>query len=138
LNINKILKRRNAMAKCYFTGVNMPLQESYLLDFGPAFNALKDLRLRTASIQRIIELLSPLDDVKVYNSQKSKSETKRDRRLVSKAVAETLAVAYPEGRLFVSWHEWKSRYKAENNLIHESRQPGTSPPALIQASSSNE
>jgi hypothetical protein len=44
-------------------------------------------------------------------------ETRRDRRLVSKAVAETLALAYPEGRLFVSWQEWKSRSRMENNIF---------------------
>jgi hypothetical protein len=96
------------MAKCYFTGVSITLEESFLLDFGPALNALKDLRLRAASIQRIIDQLGPRDEIEVFNVKQNKTETKKDRRLITKAVADTLAFAYPEGKLFVSWQEWKA------------------------------
>jgi len=125
------------MARCYFTGINIQLEESFLLDFGPALNALKDLRQRAASVQRIVEQLSPSDDVEIYNAKKNKNETKRDRRLVSKTVAETLASAYPEGRLFVSWPEWRARFKPENsNLVIKTEPVDTGPVSITEAPSS--
>jgi hypothetical protein len=125
------------MAKCYFTGVSMMLEESFLLDFGPALNALKHLRHRTASVQRIIDQLSLRDEVEVFNAKEHKIETKKDRRLISKAVADTLASAYPEGRLFVSWQEWKARYKTETDSLKNEIQPeDTSIKPTLQAPSS--
>ena len=127
------------MAKCYYTGVSITLENSFLLDFGRALSALKCLRQRAASIQRIIDQLGPYDDVEVYNGKKNQTETKRDRRLVSKTVAETLASAYPEGRLFVSWPEWRSRFKPENrNLINETEPVDTGSVSIMEAPSSHD
>lgn len=97
------------MAKCFVTGVELPIEETYLLDIGPAFRALRDLRQRAASLERLVEQLSPLDDVEVYNPQKHETITRKNRRLISPSVANALSDAYPEEKLFVTWPEWRSR-----------------------------
>ncbi len=97
------------MAKCFITGVELPLEETYLLDIGPAFRALRDLRKRAASLERLVEQLSPVDDVEVYNPQKHETTSRKDRRLISPSVANALSDTYPEGELFVTWPEWRSR-----------------------------
>jgi|WetSurMetagenome_2_1015567.scaffolds.fasta_scaffold08649_3 hypothetical protein len=125
------------MVKCYYTGVMIRLEESFLLDFARALNVLKGLRQRAATIQRIIDQLGPYDDVEVFSVKKNQIEPKRNRRLVSKATADTLAAAYPEGRLFISWPEWRARYKPEHILVNnetETDDPGLQSTMQIRTS----
>lgn len=49
------------MAKCFVTGVEISLDEAYVLDGSAARRLLRDLRQRVASLQRLIEQLGSKD-----------------------------------------------------------------------------
>lgn len=97
------------MAKCFVTGIELPLAETYVLNIAAAYRALRDLRQRVSVLERLIEQLSPKDDVHIYDPWKRDTVIRRDRRLVSPSVAQALSAAYPEGELFMTWSEWRSR-----------------------------
>lgn len=97
------------MAKCFFTGVEVALSETYLLNLGLSIRILRDLRQKTEVIERLLEQLGPRDVTEIYDSKKRKKILRKDRRLVSKAVAKVLSDAYPEKNLFINWMEWRGR-----------------------------
>jgi hypothetical protein len=47
------------MPKCFLTGIEIPMENAYLLDCGAAQRALRNLKLRVAAVERIITQLSP-------------------------------------------------------------------------------
>lgn len=97
------------MPKCFITGVEVPLDNAYVLDLRAAHRALKDLRQRVAALERLIEQLSPKDDVEVHDNKTDTTRVRSDRRLVTETVARALCVAHPDGDLFVSWPEFRAR-----------------------------
>lgn len=97
------------MIKCFMTGVELPIEKTYLLDIGEAHRALKHLRQRTASVERLIGQLGALDDVEIYDVKKHQNITRKDKRLVCESIARALADVYPEKNLFISWGEWRDR-----------------------------
>lgn len=112
------------MAKCFITGVDLPLEEAYILDIGAAHRALRNLRQRGATIERLIEQLSLQDDAEAYDIKTHTRTTRKNRRLVSRSVAEALSVTYPEESLFIVWTEYcRRRHKNKNShgQVKESR-----------------
>jgi hypothetical protein len=97
------------MAKCFITGVEMSLSDGYVLDISAAKRALLNLRQRTATLERLIQQLSPYDDTEVYDVRKHKPVTKKFRRLVTAQVAAALSAACPEATLFLSWNAATAR-----------------------------
>lgn len=97
------------MAKCFFTGVEAPSKEMYVLDVPAAHRVLRDLRKRIAVIERLVEQLGMKDDVELYDIRRRQSRTIRMFRMVSRRAAEVLAVAYPWQQLFITWEEFKTR-----------------------------
>ena len=97
------------MAKCFITGIELPVVETSVLDISAAYRALRDLRQRVSVLERLIEQLSPKDDVDIYDVRIHDTVVRRDRRLVSPSVTQALSAAYPEGVLFITWTEWRSR-----------------------------
>ena len=97
------------MARCFITGVEVPLEETRVLDISAAYRALRDLRHRAASVERIIQQLSPCDDAEAYDPVKRERYTRRDRRVICPRAAEIMSAAYPEGNLFIRWNEWRAR-----------------------------
>jgi len=97
------------MARCFITGVGLPIEDAWVLDLGPAYRIQREFRQRLASIDRLIEQLAPKDDVQVFNSKTRETVLMKHRRLVSSAVAETLAVTCLRDRLFVKWTVWRAR-----------------------------
>ena len=102
-------KRRCKMAKCFITGVELPLEETYVLNISSAHKAFRSLKHRLESVERLIEQLSPVDDVEFYDAKKREMIMKKNRRLVSPIVAKALSTAYPEGNLFFSWTDWLAK-----------------------------
>lgn len=100
------------MAKCFFTGVEAPTKEMYVLDVSAAHRVLRDLRKRITVIERLVEQLGMKDDVELYDIRRRQSRTIRMFRMVSHRAAEVLAVAYPWQQLFVSWEEFRARLVA--------------------------
>lgn len=110
--------KEKIMAKCFMTGVELPIEKTYLLDVGEAHRALKHLRQRTASVERLIGQLGALDDVEIYDAKKHANITRKDKRLICESIAKALAEVYPEKTLFVSWGEWRNRRtKAESQDV---------------------
>ncbi|MBW2000309.1 MAG: hypothetical protein JRJ29_20420 [Deltaproteobacteria bacterium] len=113
------------MAKCFVTGIELPLSETFVLDIPVAYRILKDLRQRAEAIERLIEQLSPWDDVEVFDARKREMVDRKERRLVSPGVAKALASVSPENELFIPWPLWRERKKRTRNqesLLGESNQ----------------
>jgi len=99
------------MAKCYLTGIEIPTEESFLLNIGVANRAIKELRSKLGTLERLLSQLGPKDEVDIYSVGEGKKITRRDRRLVCKSLADSLAAALPDSGLFMSWHEYREQRK---------------------------
>jgi hypothetical protein len=54
------------MPKCFLTGIEIPMENAYLLDCGAAQRALRNLKLRVAAVERIMTQLSPKDQTEAW------------------------------------------------------------------------
>jgi hypothetical protein len=97
------------MAKCFFTGIESPAQEMFVLDAAAARRAVRDLRQRLAAVERLLLQLNAKDDAEVYDFKTHKPITIKEYRLVSATVAEALSASYPWTKLFMTWNEWRDR-----------------------------
>ena len=104
------------MAKCFYTGVELPVQEMLVLDAATARRAVRDLRQRLEAVERLIQQLHPKDPVEVYDVRNRQSITIKQFRLVSRAVAAVLSETYPWERLFLEWNEFRAMRKATIDL----------------------
>ncbi|TAN45840.1 MAG: hypothetical protein EPN22_01465 [Nitrospirae bacterium] len=106
------------MAKCFVTGVELPVEQTYVLNAAAAYRALKMLRQRCESLERLIQQLGPYDDAEVYDAIKRQITIRKDRRLVSPAVAEVLSATFTEEPLFMLWLDWrKKRFSNKKNIF---------------------
>jgi hypothetical protein len=87
------------MAKCFITGVDAPITEMYVLDTAAAYRELRSLRYRAATIDRLIDQLSPYDEVEVYNYSQHQIKIRRNRRLMTSAVAGALSQSFRDAHL---------------------------------------
>ncbi|MGB4115324.1 MAG: hypothetical protein WBK51_02120 [Polaromonas sp.] len=97
------------MVHCFITGVQFELDEGFVLNRREARDLLDALKGRAASLMRIIEQLSPLDEPdnnSIAALQNIYRPPKKKHRLVCKAIADTLVPNFNEIRLFVSWPEY--------------------------------
>lgn len=97
------------MSKCFITGVEMNISNAYILDISAAHRAMRNMRQRMATLERLTQQLSPHDDAEVYDVRQNKHVTRKFRRLVSAQVAAALSAACPEETMFLSWDEWTAR-----------------------------
>jgi hypothetical protein len=100
------------MVKCYMTGVELPIDDAYLIDLGAAYRLLQQLRHHAAAVERLIAQLGSRDEVEVYDPVKKKKVVQMHQRLVSHAVSKVLGEIYPEKPLFIKWTDWKVRRAA--------------------------
>ncbi len=105
------------MAKCFITGMEVPIEKTYLMNLGAANQALKDMRRRVASLERMIEQLGANDDVEKYDVRLRTMIGRRERRLVCETVANAMAAVYPEKNLFIAFQEWRRRKEKISNSI---------------------
>ena len=97
------------MARCFLTGVELPLEETYVLDIAAAHHALRDLRQRVAAVERLIQQLGSREDVEIYDAKKRETFIRKDRRVINAAIAGALSAVYSEKILFMRWSEWRAR-----------------------------
>lgn len=113
------------MARCFLTGVEFPLQKAFVLNRRDARDLLSVLKDRVASLQRVIDQLSPLDtfDDKPFERWRKRPFVPKRHRLVCKAVADALAPGFPEIELFQVWPEYRSRTRraALHGRLHNPR-----------------
>ncbi len=97
------------MAKCFLTGIEVALEDAYLLDRGAAKRAVRNLKQRLGALERLQAQLTPKDDVEVFDPRSKSTKTRSRTRLVCPTVASALAGCYPEVPLFVTWNEFVRR-----------------------------
>jgi len=95
------------MARCYLTGVEIALEDAFMLNLSIAHRVMRDLRERLATLERLTAQLGEKDRVTVRYRQGS--HTRDDRRVVSKSVAAALAEACADAELFLPFAEWRRR-----------------------------
>ena len=108
------------MAKCFFTGVEQPIEEMFILDITAARKAMRNLRRQAAAVEQIVEQLHAKDEAEVYNPVAKISRTLRWFRVVTPTVAQALSAASPENRLFMPWTTFKAQrreYLAMRNTV---------------------
>jgi len=97
------------MAKCFFTGVEQPTEEMFILDITAARKAVQNLHRQAAAVEQIMRQLNGKDSAEVYNHEMKKSLTLRYFRLVTPTVALALSAACPDAGLFMPWDAFKAR-----------------------------
>ena len=119
------------MVRCFLTGVQFPIEEAFVLNRREAHDLLDMLKDRAASLRRLIDQLSPLDDedsnAGLAHSRQSAFVRKR-HRLVSRAVADALAPGCPEIKLFLEWPQYRS---SARQAIRGHNHPMEQPTALV-------
>ncbi len=97
------------MVHCFITGIQFQLDEGFVLNRRDAHNLLNDLKDRAASLRRVIDQLSPLDEqdrTDALTQPHVYQSPRRKHRLVCKAVADALAPGFPEIKLLSAWPEY--------------------------------
>ncbi|MCB1772458.1 MAG: hypothetical protein KDI88_02480 [Gammaproteobacteria bacterium] len=89
------------MAKCYMTGIEVDIEDAYLLDRRVALSHLGELKSRIRVLENLIRNLGPEDTVKIRGKER------RQRRLVSKVIADALGQSFSYDSLFVPWPRFK-------------------------------
>ncbi len=100
------------MAKCFLTGIDVPIEDAYLLDQGAARRALRSLKERVAAMERLLAQFTPRDSVEVYDHKTRKAVVKPQRRLVCQSVASALSALCPDVQIFITWPQFQARGKA--------------------------
>lgn len=100
------------MAQCYLTGVEIQLEDAYILDLTTAHRTLRELKQKVATLERLIAQLGATDVVPVPNRAEAGTFLRKDRRLVSRAVALALGAVCPDRQLFLPWILWRARGRA--------------------------
>ncbi len=97
------------MAKCFMSGVEITLDEAYVIDRRTAYRALLDLRHRAMAVERVIQQLSPVDEVEIFFGEEGAMQLRKRRRLITANLAENLANIYPQEKLFLSFADYRSQ-----------------------------
>lgn len=103
------------MARCYITGVDIPLNESCVLDIGVANRTLRNLRQQAAALERLLKQLADQDEAEIYDARLHTFIIRKERRLICASIAKTLAATYQNEALFVPWDKWRQRFGRNGN-----------------------
>lgn len=120
------------MVRCFLTGVEMQLEDAYVLNVSVARHALRDLHQQVTALERLVDQLAECDRTEGHD-KKGKRFVRRDRRLVSESMAKALSAAYPQKELFVTWREWHAQQPFRVNKPAAARQK----PAAVPKPSDN-
>lgn len=99
------------MIHCYLTGVECRQEDSFVLNRREARDLLEALKDRVASLRRVVEQLSPLDDKDIDTGvppSRRAGFAPRKHRLVCKAVADAMTPGFPEVALFLGWPQYQA------------------------------
>lgn len=100
------------MAKCFLTGIDVPMENAYLLDQGAARRALRSLKERVAAMERLLAQFTPRDSVEVYDYKSRQPTVRPQRRLVCQSVASALSALCPDVQIFITWPQFRARSEA--------------------------
>lgn len=99
------------MPRCYYTGLAMPFDKAFVLNRREAHRLRDQLAERLVRLQRLLELLGPMDPSPNTPLHSNKAPVRH--RLVCKAIAEALAQGFPEVTLFEAWMAYHARVLAD-------------------------
>lgn len=99
------------MPQCYLTGVEVDLQKAFVLDPYASKRLQAELRRRIAALERLTEQLGERDLVEVKRPGTDTPMRRKDRRLLCEGIATALTAAWPEGKLFITFAELRSRQR---------------------------
>lgn len=94
------------------TGMEIQLEDAFILDRREAHQALRDLRGKLKALEHLVAELGQYERVEMPDQRNGKTFTRLDSRLVCQDIAQALSAIWPEKKLFVSWPEWKARREA--------------------------
>lgn len=100
------------MIHCFLTGVEFGFEEAFVLNRRQAHDLLDTLKDRVVSLKRVIDQLSPLDEIDrnaAVPHPGRRGSARKKHRLVCKAIADALAPGFPEIRLFLPWPEYRTQ-----------------------------
>lgn len=97
------------MARCFLTGVEIGLDNAFVLNRTVLYRLLRGLKDKTETLERLVEQLGAHDEVIVRQAPGQPPVTKKRRRLVSKAVAEVLRSGFGEPDLFIPFTIFANR-----------------------------
>lgn len=101
------------MIRCFLTGVQISIDDAFVLNRRDTHDLLAALKERLASLQRVIEQFSPLDEGDALVPTNRHPALRRKRhRLACKAAADMLATGFPEVQLFLPWPEYRQRSRS--------------------------
>ena len=103
------------MAKCFITGIEIPLETSFILDIKAANKVIYELREQLRALEGLIKQLGIKDERTIYDPKKGETYSYYYRRLVCESAATMLAKRFPEKCLFITWIEFKKRKSAIRN-----------------------
>lgn len=116
------------MVHCFLTGVQLNIEQAYVLNRREARNLLAALSDRLVSLRRLIDQFSPLDDSdepdQGRRQQRGRAGSRKHHRLVCKAVADAMAPGFPEIKLFQTWLAHRGQVQAvlqqglRTHLVH--------------------
>lgn len=101
------------MVNCYLTGVRLPIERALVLNRREASALLGVLESRVSTLARLIQQLGPLDELP-ETAPVAAGRARKRHRLVCPAMAEALAAAFPEARLFTPWPVYRGQVGARN------------------------
>jgi hypothetical protein len=107
------------MVRCFLTGVEMNLEDAFLLDLSAVKHVLRDLKQKSLILERLVDQLGPPDRVEAPNLKGGKPKHRKDRRLVSETMASVLSAACPERNIFICWSDWRSRRRSPVQMAKE-------------------
>ena len=78
------------MPKCFFTGIDLRLEDASVLDRGGARRALRALKERVAALERLIRELGQFDTVEVFDAKTRGNKTCSQHRMIAPTIAAAL------------------------------------------------
>lgn len=102
------------MARCVLSGVEFELKDGRVLNRRAARDLLDALRDKVAGLQRIVMQAAPMDEAleeKFWPGTNCFQAAPKRHRLVCKAVADAMAVGFPEIELFITWEQYTKQSK---------------------------
>ncbi len=95
------------MARCFVTGVQISLDDSWALDVSEVHRAVRELKSQLTALEGLLAQLGDRDEIHLKDHVTGRERTRRDCRLVCASVAEALGGVCPGRPLFVTFQDWR-------------------------------
>lgn len=97
------------MAKCFISGVSIPLSNAYVLNTPASLRALKQINRSASDLQTLITSLGKEDRIRIHDHIFQQDIKRVNRRVVCSAVAFSIMESIKIKELFIKWPLWLER-----------------------------